>query len=164
MRPAELLLGETLELKSGAPPETVLERLELSVDPRRLGLITDSPGERGFIGSISGPRFQLRQRHTFSSINRFRPTVIGTVMPEGNGSVLRARFRADPWYGLAFLLVIGGLLAPSFHVSVGAAEALLIVIVLGINLYQYQSAKRPVRELLRDVTSDSFGSLRWVMS
>jgi hypothetical protein len=59
---------------------------------------------------------------------------------------------------------VGLVLAPSFGVSVNAGEALLIAAVLGINLYQFQSAKRPVRELLHDVTSESAGSLHWVMS
>jgi len=158
------VLGERLELKSIMPPEAVLENLGSTLDVRRLGLITDSSGGREFIGWVKAPKFQVRQKHRFASINRYKPTAVGTVEPDGRGSILRARFRADPWYRLAFLLIAGVLLTSSFQVSVGLGEAAVIALLVGITLYQIELAKEPIRSLLREVTSEPARSLHWVMS
>jgi hypothetical protein len=158
------MLGERLELKAQMPPESVLGCLAKAIDPWKLGLIADAPGDRDFIGWVKGARFQVRRRHRFGSWNRYAPTAVGRVTGDGRGSVLEARFRGDPWNRFAFLALLGALYASTFEIPLGVGEAALIAAILGFALYQMELAKGTVRQLLRECMSEPARPLQWVMS
>jgi hypothetical protein len=150
----EALLGERIELVADTPPEDVLGCIATELDPWKLGLIIDAPGERDFVGSVDGSRFRVRKRHRLVSWSRYAPTAVGTVVPHADGSVLRARFRSDPWNRLVFLFLVGAVFALVADTSFSVGEALLIAAIIGVVFFQQEVARRPVRELFRRCTSD----------
>jgi hypothetical protein len=161
-----VLLGERIELTSNKSSGDVLRCIACELDPWKLGVVIDAPGDRDFIGRVDGSAFQVRRRHRFFSWSRYAPTAVGTVEPnpEGAGAKLRARFRGDPWNRPVFLILLGALFASTTDVSFTAGEILLIAAVIGFQFYALELARRPVRELFRRCTSEPTRAVQWATS
>ena len=166
LRVRQVLLGERIELTGELPSNEVLDSIRSTIDARRLGFATDGLGEHDFIGAVTGSSFWVRQRRRLFMLQmgRYRPTVVGRVLPDGTGSRLEARFRGDPWNRLAFLILLSALLASTMSSGLGASEFLFAALIVGVNVYAMELARRPLRDFLDGCMTAPVRSLQWDMS